>query len=133
MENCKPVSTPLVAGCKLTKPAKTEDTNVPYQEVVGALMYVAQGTRPDIAHAVSILGQFNSCYSNQHWQAAKRVLRYLQGTSDYELIYRRDDLPLQGFADADWGNCVIDRRSFTGSIFKLSGGSISWQSRKLKI
>lgn len=130
MENCKPISTPLALGRKFTKPSKTEDTSLPYREIVGELMYVAQGTRPDIAHAVGVLAQFNSCYDIQHWQAAKRVLRYLQGTLNYELVYQKDNLPLQGFADADWGNCFIDRRSFTGNTFKLCGGAISWQSRK---
>jgi len=90
-------------------------------------MYIAQGTR--ISHT-SMLRQFNSCYGKDHWAAAKRVLRYLKETINRQLIYRKDDLQLRGFMDADWGNCPLDRCSYTGSAFVLSGAVITWESRK---
>lgn len=103
-----------------------EDNDVfPYRELIGALMYAALGTRPDIAHTVSVLGQFNNNPKRQHWTAAKRVLRYLQGTVDFGLKYKKDDQPLTSYVDADWGNCVIDRRSFTGSVLIFSGAAIT--------
>jgi len=132
MQDCKPVSTPLAPGVKLIKDSEAmiNENTFPFKELLGSLMYAALGTRPDIAHALSMLGQFSSCYSRDHWVAAKRVLRYLRGTMDYRLVYRRDNLPLKGFVDADWGNCILDRRSYTGSVFILSGAAITWQSRK---
>lgn len=132
MSDCKPVSIPLTPGMKLSK---THDDNdheevFPYRELIGALMYAALGTRPDIAHAVSALSQFNSCARQEHWGAAKRVLRYLKGTMDLGLRFTNDDQSLRGYVDADWANCIIDRRSYTGSVFILNGAAISWESRK---
>lgn len=132
MSESKPVSTPLATNTKLTKGSndRTENETFPYRELVGALMYAALGTRPDISHPVSVLGQFNSNPKQEHWIAAKRVLRYLQGTANHGLKFKRDDNILRGFVDADWANCTIDRRSYTGSVFIFSGGAISWESRK---
>lgn len=95
-------------------------------------MYIAIGTRPDITHAVNMLSQFNTCYGRSHWEAAKRVLRYLKGSLHRKMIYSKDVLSLQGFADADWGNNLVDRRSYSGYAFILSGAAISWCSRKQK-
>jgi hypothetical protein len=84
MENCKGVTTPINPNEKLSKEMcpKTEEEKkavekLPYQSLVGSLMYLAVSTRPDIAHAVSMLSQFNTNFGEQHWRAAKRVLRYL--------------------------------------------------------
>ena len=69
-------------NCVFVKP-KTENyvsPDVPYQELIGSLMYLAMWTRPDIAYPVSILSQFNTNYTWEHWHAAKRILRYLKGT-----------------------------------------------------
>ena len=49
-------------------------TNIPYCSLVGSLMYIALGTRPDIAFAVSKLSHFLDCYCEAHWQAAVRVI-----------------------------------------------------------
>lgn len=84
MENCNPVKTPMEPGMKLTK-IELSDFR-PFRELVGALMYLAVCTRPDIAHAVSVLSQFNDYHGEEHWSAAKRVLRYLKGTMDYGLL-----------------------------------------------
>ncbi|CAB0015587.1 unnamed protein product [Nesidiocoris tenuis] len=88
------------------------------------------GTRIDINYAVTHLSQFNNCFKEDHWKAAKRVLRYLKGTINYELTYSRNDDELKCYADADWGNCKIDRHSFSGYLFTLSGAAISWTSKK---
>ena len=93
MEHCKSAPTPMATGVKLLrtdpsdKAATADMDNVPYASAVGALMYAALVTRPDIAFAVTSLCQFMSAPSNTHWQAAKRVMRYLHGTRHYELVY----------------------------------------------
>lgn len=87
-------------------------------------------TRPDIAHAISWLSCYNDRHTREHWVAAKRVLRYLKGTPGAGIKYGSADDTLTGFVDADWGNCPVDRRSYTGFAFTLSGGIISWESRK---
>jgi hypothetical protein len=89
MKNCKGVTTPINPNEKLSKEMcpKTEEEKkavemLPYQSLVGSLMYLAVSTRPDIAHAVSMLSQFNTNFGEQHWRAAKRVLRYLKNTEE---------------------------------------------------
>lgn len=132
MTNCKPVATPLVVGSQLEPydGKEGDTTELPYRELIGALMYISIGTRPDITHAVNRLSQFNSCYGRSHWEAAKRILRYLKGTIERKLVYHKDDKALSGFADADWGNDPVDRRSYTGYVFICSGAAVSWCSRK---
>ncbi|XP_071574596.1 uncharacterized protein [Temnothorax nylanderi] len=93
-------------------------------------MYLAQGTRPDIAHAVSALSQWCTSFKRIHWTSAKRVLRYLKGTINHGLYYTKRGKALIGYTDADWGNCGLDRRSYTGSVFLLANAAISWESRK---
>ncbi|KAK7791617.1 hypothetical protein R5R35_014688 [Gryllus longicercus] len=132
MMECKPVTTPMDSGTKLVKTSgvKEEDQQLPYRELVGALTYLSTMTRPDIAFAVRNLSQFNNCYSTEHWKGAKRVLRYLKGTSNLGLVYKSKSGNLEGFVDADWGNNIEDRKSYSGYLFSLGGSAISWYSRK---
>lgn len=130
MENCKQISTPMEIRPKLIKAENKEESNVPYQNLIGALMYLAVATRPDIMYSVSYLSQFNTCYDNTHWKAAKRILRYLKGTDDFQLTYRKTGRPMKGYADADWASCTIDRRSYTGYCFHFGGALVSWEARK---
>jgi hypothetical protein len=133
MSDCKPVKTPMDSLVKLEKPKDIKKDimrQYPYQNLVGALMYLSVSTRPDITYAVNYLSQFNTNYDVEHWKAAKRVLRYLKGTSNYGLMYERTGLPLFGVVDADWGTNVIDRRSYSGYAFILAGAPVSWEARK---
>uniref|UniRef100_H3H9V7 Integrase catalytic domain-containing protein n=1 Tax=Phytophthora ramorum TaxID=164328 RepID=H3H9V7_PHYRM len=98
MQNSKPVKTPQDPGLKLTKNmceggCQHEDTmkNVPYRSAVGALMYLMVATRPDLAAAVGVLSQFSADPCPTHWQALKRVLRYLQATPTHGLEFSRED------------------------------------------
>lgn len=135
MENCKAVATPMVLGNKLCKPqANCLDENVHrYRELLGCLMYLCVCTRPDLSFACSQLSQFAHDFDQSHWLAAKRILRYLAGTINYKLyFYRNCDLSLTAFADADWANDVVDRKSYTGYVIKLGRNTINWESRKQK-
>ena len=103
--------------------------NIPYASAVGSLMYAQVCTRPDIAFAVGTLGQSNP--GIDHWKAAKKVIRYLQGTKDYELMYRRtSNLKVVGYSDSDFAGCVDSCKSTSGYIFILGGGAISWRRVK---
>jgi hypothetical protein len=124
MENCKGVTTPINPNEKLSKEMcpKTEDEKkavekLPYQSLVGSLMYLAVSTRPESAHAVNMLSQFNTNFGEQHWRAAKRVLRYLKNTENLGLMFNKSGQELVGYADADWGASIDDRRSYTGYVF----------------
>jgi len=106
--------------------------NVPYREAVGSLMYAAMGTRPDIAFATSTVAQFFENPGQAHWEAVKRIFRYLKGTRDLSLVYggKREDL--QGWVDAD-GASQEHRRAISGYVFMVDGGAISWSSKKQEL
>lgn len=133
MLECNPVATPMDPGIRLERgnPWSEEDgERPPYRELIGCLLYLSVATRPDIAHATSSLSQYNDGFSKAHWNAAKRVLRYLKGTIDVGLFYRSEDNSMKGYADADWAGSKDDRRSYTGYAFLVAGGAVSWDSRK---
>uniref|UniRef100_A0AAV1T564 Polyprotein n=1 Tax=Peronospora matthiolae TaxID=2874970 RepID=A0AAV1T564_9STRA len=116
-----------VDGCK------HEETmaNVPFRNAVGCLMYLMVGTRPDLAAAVGVLSQFSADPCPTHWQALKRVLRYIQGTKEYVIEYQAtNNDKLHGYSDADWAGDVESRRSTSGYTFILNNGCVSWRSKK---
>jgi hypothetical protein len=130
MEDCKGATTPIETKLDLFETEERESClDVPYQRLIGCLMYIAVCTRPDIAFSVSFLSQFNNRPRKIHWSAAKRVLQYLKYTIDYSLCYRKTDEKLCGYVDSDWANRK-DRRSYTGYVFKYSNGPISWECKK---
>ncbi|XP_071695861.1 secreted RxLR effector protein 161-like [Rutidosis leptorrhynchoides] len=107
---------------------------IPYASVVGSLVYAQVCTRPDIAYITGMLGRYQSNPGMDHWKAAKKVLRYLQGTKDLMLTYRRmDNLEVMGYSDSDFSKCKDDKKSTSGYIFMLSGGPISWKSHKQEL
>ena len=133
MEDCHSVSTPMEVKFKCDKGSTEIDSNLPYRELIGGLMYLAVNTRPDIAHAVTKLSQYNNCYTEETWKHAKRVLRYLKGTKEKKLVFKKSENPsLIGYVDADWGEDLTDRRSFSGYLFKFGESPLSWCSRKQK-
>lgn len=106
-------------------------SDVPYQQLVGSLLYIAQGTRPDIAWAVNNVSKFNKNPGQAHWIAAKRILRYLKGTANAKLRFTREgSSTFVGFCDSDYAGDSEDRRSCSGYSFLMQGGSISWCSKK---
>jgi hypothetical protein len=133
MGNCKPVSTPMENGLKLSR---NEDlklvTKEPYRELIGCLMYAALGCRPDITFAVNHFSQYQSAPTDEHWTHLKRILRYLKGSYDKKLVFKRTENPeaIIGYADADWANNIDDRKSVSGYIFKIYGSTISWSTKK---
>ncbi|XP_033124120.1 uncharacterized mitochondrial protein AtMg00810-like [Anneissia japonica] len=132
MSDCKPRSTP----CELKLQCNSEDTVDPrkYREIIGSLIYAMTCTRPDISWVVRKLSQHLSNPNVEDLVTAKHVLRYLKGTLNYELCFRKSDkgLNLIAASDSDWASSVEDRRSTTGYCFSLTehGPVISWKSRK---
>ena len=125
------VSTPMDPGLKLRRIDKSslskQDAErlakIPYRSLVGCLIYLAIGTRPDILYSVQQLSQFLDCYSYTHWNAAIRIVRYLKGSRDLTLVLGGDnDIKITGFTDSDWANCPDTRRSVGGYLFTLGSG-----------
>ena len=129
----KAVETPVDVGTKLEK-ATSEEGSIDqqlYQSAVGSLMYLSVSTRPDIAFAVGSLARFSTKPTKVHWTALKRVFRYLRGTINLGILYSQKGLQeCVGFSDADWAGDVNDRKSTSGYLFLISGGAVTWKSRK---
>ncbi|KAI5339047.1 hypothetical protein L3X38_018319 [Prunus dulcis] len=114
-----------------TEQDKLEMQDKPYASLVGSLMYAQVCTRPDLAFSISVLGRFQSNPGQAHWIAGKKVLRYLQRTKEYKLIYRRvEQLKLEGYADADFAGCLDTQKSTSGVVFLFAGGAVAWRSVK---
>ena len=132
MLDCKPRLTPCEQKLSFSEDADPFDPTT-YREAIGSLIYLSTCTRPDITWIVNKLSQFNQNPTIQHWTAVKHVLRYLKGTTNFCLSFRKckDGLNLTGYTDADWGSSE-DRRSTSGYCFSLNenGPTISWKSKK---
>jgi hypothetical protein len=134
MERANPVATPIdPRRPPLPNPDPGDnDRSNPYAQLLGELQYLANTTRPDIAFTINRLASYTANPSMQHYTILKRVLRYLAGTRDYGITYRkslRPSLPLIGFADAAFMNRE-ESKSTTGIVFLSSGGAILWRSKK---
>ncbi|XP_075091525.1 secreted RxLR effector protein 161-like [Nicotiana tabacum] len=105
--------------------------SIPYSLIVGSLMYAKTCTRLYISFAVRMLGRYQSNPGIDHWKTAKKVLRYLKGTKDYMLMYRRSNyLEVVGYSDSDFAGCIDNRKSTFGYLFQLAEEAISWKSAK---
>jgi hypothetical protein len=103
----------------------------PYLNAIGALMYLANNTRPDIAFAVNLLARHSAAPTKRHWNGIKNILRYLQGTADLGLFYERNQDPsLVGYTDAGYLSDPHNARSQTGYVFLHGGTAMSWKSSK---
>jgi len=105
---------------------------VPYQQAIGSLMWAAVATRPDIAFAVSLLSQFLENLGQIHWDAVKRVLKYLKGMKNKRLVLGGNREGLVGYSDADWAS-QDHRHSISAYVFQIDSGSISWSCQKQTI
>ena len=133
MFDCKLVSTSVNQAVKLVASEDADDVcdQPMYQAIVGCLLYLATKTRPDIAYAVSSVARFSAKPNKLHWIAVKRILRYLKGTIQFGLNYRRDaPSVITGYSDADWAEDTSDRKSTSGYVFMMAGAAISWKSNK---
>eukprot|EP00253_Pinus_taeda_P031781 PITA_31781 len=133
MEDCRPMTTPMITNWKKIDALEDKDVDPTlYKQLIGSLMYLVN-TRPDICYTVNSLSQFMVELKRAQWVAAKHVLRYLQGTIDYGLLYTRSkDIRLSGFTDADWAGSSVDQKSASGYCFNIGSGMTSWCSRKQK-
>jgi len=123
---------PADPAVKLQKASQEEEevAKLPFRQLIGALSYLAQASRCDIALAVSLVAQHCANYDYTHWQAAIRILRYLKGTRDYGMTYRRTGQPFHTYSDASHQSDVGDRRSMSGTVGILAGAPVTWHACK---
>lgn len=131
-ETC--ISSPLPIEPKLNvKPgtSKIEITKKPFRELIGCLMYLMLGSRPDICFAVNYFSRMQDKATEDAWYQLKRVIRYLKGTMGVGLVYRgNSSSELTCFVDADWAGDETDRKSVSGFLCKVYGDVVSWVTRK---
>ena len=118
MSKCSPRVVPIQKGdkfslmqCPKNDVERKDMESTPYASVVGSLMYLQTCTRPDISYAVGMLGKYQSNPGIDHWKATKKVLRYLQGTKNYMLMYKRSNhLEVIGYLDSDFVGCLDSKK-----------------------
>nr|GEW91104.1 copia-type polyprotein [Tanacetum cinerariifolium] len=133
MSDCNAVMNPIVPGCKLKSEEGELVDETLFKSLVGSLMYITT-TRPDIQFIVSYISRFMSKPTDSHLVAAKRVLRYLQGTLDYGIWYRRGGKgEMEVFTDSDFAGDWNDRKSTSGYLVLWDGAAITWSSKKQSV
>lgn len=134
MSECNPVSTPLPVKLNYSELNSEDNYDAPCRNLIGCLMYAMLCTRPDLCTAVNLLSRYQNKCNKELWLCLKRVLRYVKGTIDIKLIYKRNKNygeKLTGYVDADWASNELDRRSTTGCLFKLfENCTVTWITRR---
>jgi hypothetical protein len=126
---------PMAAGTKAKLgPGGADlcDEDVPYKTAVGALFWIARGSRFDIAYAVSQAARFMEAPTARHWHMVVRIFKYLART-----IHRKirmgpagsvNDLKLVAYTDSDWAGDAETRKSRTGWLLSVGGACVAWRS-----
>ncbi|XP_066950842.1 uncharacterized protein [Macrobrachium rosenbergii] len=122
MNDCNPKAIPCDLSINKLISSDSKELANPklYREIVGSLIYIITGTRPALSYVVTKLSQYMSNPTLAHLSLARHVLKYLKGTLNHCLTFKKSDDPLclVGYCDSDWG-ASEDRRSITGYCFKL--------------
>ena len=131
LENARLYDTPMETNLKLD-PATEIEEEIKYRNLIGELLYISTGTRPDISYSVNYLSRYQSCYDSTHFKYAMRVLKYLYKTKDMKLIYydNLESETLDCMVDSDYAGDNIDRKSTTGFVIRLYGNLIFWKTHK---
>src|SRR5271170_7223801 len=135
--DAKPVYTPMEFGAQYSKkqcPASPkqlyEMRNVPCGEAIGSALWTGVISRPDVNAPVGILAQFIQNPGPAHWEAVKRVMKYLGTTKDLWLEFggKGSEVPV-GFCDSDWAS-QPDRHSISRYCFHMGIEAVMWSSKK---
>ena len=134
MVKCKPTAAPMNQKEKFCKEDGAEKVDEGlYRSLIGCLMYLT-ATRPDIMNVVSLLSRYMHCASEIHFQAAKRIVRYVKGTVDYSSKFSQvKNFSLHGYSDSDWASCVDNMRGTSGYCFSFGSVIFLCCSKKLEV
>ncbi|KAK2991823.1 hypothetical protein RJ640_006383 [Escallonia rubra] len=134
MKDCNPVAIPAETGVELRVDSNRKSVNPTlYKSMVGSLRYLTF-TRPDITYAVGLVSRYMERPKQDHFNAAKRILRYVKGTVDHGLFYTHSqNSRLIGYSDSNYGRDLDDRKSTSGYAFHIGSAIFSWSSKKQQI
>ena len=97
-----------------------------YRDMIGFLLYLAT-SRPNIMYSVCLCARFQSYPKESHLSVVKRILRYLKGTMDIDLLYpKSDNFELIRFSNVDFAYCKVERKSTSGTCHFLGHSLVSW-------
>lgn len=139
LKEANSVTVPAEPGLYLKIPDgnTNHDEKQPYREAVGSLIFLATVSRPDITYAVNQVSRFLNNWTDEHWTAVKRIFRYLKGTLNYKITYKKtictNKSQVCGFTDADYAGCQDTRKSTSGYIFIMGNGPVTWKSQKQNV
>ncbi|KAF2300982.1 hypothetical protein GH714_018927 [Hevea brasiliensis] len=128
------VGSPIVPGFKISREENDDFVDETYyKQLVGSLMYLTT-TRPDMMFVTCLISRYMTKPTKIHLQAAKRALRYLKGTVNYGIHYKKGgDGELLAFTDSDYAGDMEDRKSTSGYVFLMNSSAVSWCSKKQPI
>ena len=131
MENCKAGTTPMSTNCYMSvDEAGTAVDQTKHRGLIGSLLYLTAG-KSDIMFVVCLCARFQSSPMESHLKAAKRILKYLKGTTTVGLLYpSHSPIHLVGYSNSDFTRCKLDRKSTSGTYHLLGSCLISWHNKK---
>jgi len=131
MENCKEATTPIATKCCLDTDEKEANVDeIKYRGLIGSLLYLT-ASKPDIMFSVCLFSRYQANPKESHFTVAKRILKYLKGTTEVGLWYPNEvSLNLVGYFDSDFASCKLDRKSTSTTYHLLGSSLIAWHSKK---
>jgi len=131
MESCKEASTPMPLSCYMDADAAGKRVDqMKYRGLIGSLLYLTT-SRPNVMFVVCLCARYQANPKESHLKAAKRILKYLKGTTNVGLRYPSySSIHLIGYSDSDFAGCKLDQKSTSGTCHLLGSSLISWHSKK---
>jgi len=131
MESCNYTHVPMHTSLKVSKAEEEPEIDATsYRSIIGCLRYLLH-TRPDLAFSVGVLSRYMQSPRESHGEAVKHLIRYIKGTTEYGLFFKRDGTTeITGYSDSSHNIDVDDGRSTTGFMFYLGTSPITWTSCK---
>lgn len=136
IQSAKPILTPLTTPFKLSLEQSTGGQagieamlKIPYSSVIGSLMFAMVGTRPHSTYSVNLINKFMSNLGKKHWYRVKYIIRYLRGTSNFGLVYKRNIGAeiVKGYRDVDFIGDLYKMRPLIGYAFSQFGNIVKWK------
>jgi hypothetical protein len=131
MEDCKPSPSPFQSGVKIVATCTSLEVDATlYRQLVGSLLYLTH-TCLDLSFVVGVVSRYMQTSHEIHWEASKRILRYVWGTVLFWIHYCSGGAPLLVvFTDSNWVGDPDDRKSTAGYVFSLGSGPVTWAYKK---
>jgi hypothetical protein len=137
MWDCKSLIILMNVSCRLIKISDEyiadKSLKINYQSIVRSLMYIMLKTRFDITYFILVISRYVFNLTQTHWQAVKRIFRYLRETYQMKLMFREALKSLKDYTNSNWAKDQNIRRSISEYAFNVNSEIISWFSKRQSI